>query len=636
MPLGTADPDSVSILDFGAVCDGITDDSRALRAALNVGKTVYIPSAGAPCVVGDIDLSQGHQRIFGRGAILRPAKGASRMFLVSGFANGLEGIYVQDNGNLVARTILTNSAAAGATSVIISTHFPAPSVQVGQRYSIRLDNGNWATGFVTGISGAVVTLRDPLPDGASAGNSLWSTFGLIQIRNATRYLLRDIGGANIWGGILVDSPDGSTDKGHIDLVNFSSGIRMFGLVKGRNSSDNTFSRLQLWGGYSGSVRAVGNGFETRFLLPEQVNLTRELSLYVSSQIKTYGIDYEISNNGLSVVLKNAPADGAPVIMNYQIYGHDGLVDDGRDVTASTGGNLYSQVASLQFRRCAFLKGAQLFSITGKSIFDTCQDYALLVDGASQTGVVDALVGWASGTSLYVTGGSDGLKASDVVLAPQPPGYAVNFAKPASIRVDPGNDLTGRIYNRGAGFTDYSGGRPIFTEDQNGGRVFSGSMGGVVVGVAGDVIGFSKNGFNYFACSGEAATCVLQGATAQLQGTKSAKISIGAADAISVDSSQLKIGSVTQHINFAGGRPSLSDCGNDARVDGSDHAGRIVQGTGSSICILKFAVPFAMKPVCIVTIEDEGEIRYHVSNASVRIVKKGTRAAGVFNYICSSP
>jgi hypothetical protein len=79
--------DVVSVKDFGAVGDGVTNDRPALQGALNTGKNVFIPS-GTYLFNSSISYSADNQRIYGDGnkSVLKSASG-SRYINTNGFDN---------------------------------------------------------------------------------------------------------------------------------------------------------------------------------------------------------------------------------------------------------------------------------------------------------------------------------------------------------------------------------------------------------------------------------------------------------------------------------------------------------------------------------------------------------------------
>ena len=581
--------DLSNILSFGAKCDGTSHplsasfstlaaaqaaypqalalsdeiDTDAIRLALAKTGAAYLPKL-AGCLVGDLAVTSADQRVWGNRSVVVPAAGASRMILLSGYANVVEGLDIHDNGSLVAQSTLAAPASAGDTSITVGPLTSGPPVQVGQRISLRLNAGThvstWVSSVAASGSNFVIGLRDPIPSLvpvagvltaysagtalAAVGNGFAATFGAIHVTNAKLAVVRNIVGANLWGGINLDTAAAGAGnpgaaKGIVEDINFQS-IRMFGVIKGRNASDNHFDDLELWGGFYSSTTATGDGSTTTFPLPEQVNLSRELTVTVAGSTVT---NYTIAANGLSVTFAAAPASGAAISFGFQAYGDDGLVDDGRDTVTATGGNFFNNVSALAFRRCGLLKGAQLYAITGQSIFDTCSEEALVLDGVTQVGALNAFVGWSSIISLYVTNGSAGAKSSDITLSPQTSGYSVSGAVISPVKIDTGSDLTGRVYNKGAGFVDYNGGLAKYTVDNSGNAYFVGTGGSLFLNPTGNTFAFTSQ-YAYIADATSGSNLVLQSVGTngllQEQATATIKQTIGSTDMLTTDANGMTI------------------------------------------------------------------------------------------------
>jgi hypothetical protein len=80
--------------DFGAVGDGITDDSAAFQAGLTAKRTIHLDGS-KQYVVKNVDLSNSHT-IIGNGAIIKSAAGASYLFKLKDFSPHIQDIYVSE------------------------------------------------------------------------------------------------------------------------------------------------------------------------------------------------------------------------------------------------------------------------------------------------------------------------------------------------------------------------------------------------------------------------------------------------------------------------------------------------------------------------------------------------------------
>ena len=106
--------------DFGAKCDGSTNDSAAFQNALNSGKDILVPS-GVTCVVGNLALNTASGQTFSAdGAVLTIASPSNFGIEVEGYEPHLHGIYINDSGATVSQTTVAsglNTSVASATVV---------------------------------------------------------------------------------------------------------------------------------------------------------------------------------------------------------------------------------------------------------------------------------------------------------------------------------------------------------------------------------------------------------------------------------------------------------------------------------------------------------------------------------------
>ena len=104
--------ESVSVLDFGAVGDGVADDTLAIQAALNSGASVFLPS-GTYNISSALTISTNGQEFIGQG------KGKS---IIKQTATNKNGIIITGNnvyvGHLQVRDIVRSSGSAEFSGVV--------------------------------------------------------------------------------------------------------------------------------------------------------------------------------------------------------------------------------------------------------------------------------------------------------------------------------------------------------------------------------------------------------------------------------------------------------------------------------------------------------------------------------------
>lgn len=69
VPFTTKLKENVSVLDFGAVGNGVTDDTSAIQAALNTGKNVYFPNGYTFGITSELTITTSNVILFGGGEI---------------------------------------------------------------------------------------------------------------------------------------------------------------------------------------------------------------------------------------------------------------------------------------------------------------------------------------------------------------------------------------------------------------------------------------------------------------------------------------------------------------------------------------------------------------------------------------
>ncbi len=139
--------DCVSVKDFGAVMDGVTDDTGALQAALNTGRSVFIPPVGR-LRASSVTVATAGQLIFGAGknSIVQATNPAVHLFVVSSANNAafsdlrLDGAAVDATNSTFAIYTPTDAPSTGVK--VQDILFSGVSAGYGFNNAIKFDTGS--------------------------------------------------------------------------------------------------------------------------------------------------------------------------------------------------------------------------------------------------------------------------------------------------------------------------------------------------------------------------------------------------------------------------------------------------------------------------------------------------------------
>jgi len=171
--------ETVSVKDFGAVGDGVADDTTAIQAAINYignigGGTVYIP-AGTYLISATLTVVSGQDNVritgAGSGSTIFKRNGSFRFFRINTVTNGID----ETQGNTLA-----SNAAKGTTTITLTTGKGAnitPKTWVVIRSEAAAEGGPNITTkqgnfiFVEDVVGDVLTISSPLLNTYTTANS---------------------------------------------------------------------------------------------------------------------------------------------------------------------------------------------------------------------------------------------------------------------------------------------------------------------------------------------------------------------------------------------------------------------------------------------------------------------------------
>lgn len=449
------------ILPGDPVIAGFSDASAAFARAKADGCQRILGTPGRIYYVKDVILD-GCQ-FDGQGCVLRDAPNAGWGLRLNGFAPSIRNLTWQDQGNYVSATELASPAVAGASSLnLVSTN----GIQVGDVIFVEMDSGELRhQSFVTAISGTAVTIRDGLVAAAAAGRKIEAMVSAIRVGSADHWMIEDVLVVNARGALLLMPEDGESVSSRGSLVRFrTDGFHYFGVVKAGNTSGIKAHDIKLWGGFVESISRIATGAQSVFAFQKKVYILRDITVRVDGVKKDFGTAwiYE-SQTSIRFLNGHIPSMGAKVEIDHFRDGFFGFVEDQRDASIISGGNLYDAVEVLDAFAGVVCREAELTDFRSL-ISDSCQYTGLDLVGCSNTLVFsgDTFLGF-SGCSLKLHG-SIPKNFISLYTRRVPPSEQWPVPADANIYIDPASDLrvnaagwTGEFQTAGEGKLSIVGG-----------------------------------------------------------------------------------------------------------------------------------------------------------------------------------
>ena len=324
--------ETVSVKDFGAVGDGVTDDTAAIQAAFNASQAIFFPF-GAYKLTAKITVSKSTAfAIYGEGI------GNSLLYWTN--ADGGIDVTMANNYDslMVDGLSLRTEQAGGGTALKVTYPVSASSIFVGPRFSNVEIRGNdntvdyWTTGFrlVNGwnaqVTGFHIQGANNTPRGMTKAISMTDCYDVI-VNNC--YGVR--GEYGIW---ISDGADEGMNISQCVFIDFHTGIyfNSFQAQAGTAISDNHMN-----------TEAYGINFQAKQQAIISGNLiykiTGSTSSYVGIAMK-FGNDCRIMNN----YIRNTGLTGGEI--GILLDDTDNCIVMGNEFTEFNSGSVGVQVGAL--------------------------------------------------------------------------------------------------------------------------------------------------------------------------------------------------------------------------------------------------------------------------------------------------
>lgn len=319
--------ESVSVLDYGAVGNGSTDDTTAFANALATGKTVLVPYSATPYILDGVSVPS-NSRLYALGKVTLKRKNsaaAAGILICSGVNNVVIDGFLLD-GNLANNTV-------GADNIRV----------VASCYNIRLQNNECVNAKYNAGLGNGIGFYDNA-DAAQETNSyitgnrttLNGGVGILVERCNAIKIVNNYGGSNTFAGIKLQDPTlpvaGSPVTNHIVIegniyTSSGVGISIYGNRSGVSGGNDIITQLN----YIHRGITVSNNvcYSNAYygLAIQGIGITATGNVARANGSNT-------SNGGVLFNCANSTFSGNTVVDNY-FYGIDAGFSSFCDITGNT-------------------------------------------------------------------------------------------------------------------------------------------------------------------------------------------------------------------------------------------------------------------------------------------------------------
>ena len=330
--------DVVNVEDFGAVGDGVTDDTTAFTNALKIARTVHARRDGT-YLIGDVDILA-NTEFNGDGCTLTPVAGSDFVLRMKEANTSISNtIFADASENIIKSTTLTAGAAQGATTVSLTS---VAGLAVDNQIIIYLDDGKKHHTFIESIASLDVTITDGLDSAATSGNLVKTFEGLVVVGGDASV---ETTGFSVSKSFFFGASSGLYIKtnarpGQVSEI-FAKDIKYSGITVRDEVNDIYFTDIQVLGGVDQTDSSVGNGILDTYTFTTPIHRLADLKVYVNSVLQTITTHYSFVDS-TSILFVTPPGAVAVDLVNT-VDTATGILIDNRTNTTNPFVGLLSNV-----------------------------------------------------------------------------------------------------------------------------------------------------------------------------------------------------------------------------------------------------------------------------------------------------